>query len=233
MIQENFISCVSKSKSDFEQVEVLLEASESISFGDLIENKIHSQNNWNLLPNKGIHGAIVPASLAANFIPFPKFPEYFSKLAKIRKIKRQIKEIKNIFPAFSLNCIKNEIAPILFLIIVNNLIENEKNVDQIIKIFSRYKLSLMQFKDSLFDIQTNERQNLFNKINTKIKANFTKKLNEFFKNSIKPKIKRNENEILVKRDIYGNVIESENEDEIDEESSSSVFEPIKKKKTKK
>ena len=233
LIQENFISCVSKSKSDFEQVEVLLEASESISFGDLIENKIHSQNNWNLLPNKGIHGAIVPASLAANFIPFPKFPEYFSKLAKIRKIKRQIKEIKNIFPAFSLNCIKNEIAPILFLIIVNNLIENEKNVDQIIKIFSRYKLSLMQFKDSLFDIQTNERQNLFNKINTKIKANFTKKLNEFFKNSIKPKIKRNENEILVKRDIYGNVIESENEDEIDEESSSSVFEPIKKKKTKK
>ena len=241
LIHENYLTCVSsnKNKNNLEQIKILSEASENISFGDLIENKIHSQNNWNLLPNKGIHSSIIPASLAANFIPFPKFPEYFSKLSKIKKIKREIKEIKNIFPTFSLNSIKIEISPILFLIIVNNLIEKEKNsIDEIIKIFSRYKLSLFQFKECLFDIQTIDVQNLFNKINTKIKANFTKKLNEYFKNSIKPiKNKKNENynEILIKRDINGNIIENENDEdeieEIDDESlSSSLFEPIKKKK---
>ena len=238
LIHENYLTCISnnKNKNILEQIEILSEASENISFGDLIENKIHTQNNWNLLPNKGIHSAIIPASIAANFIPFPKFPEYFSKLSKIKKIKRQIKEIKNIFPTFSLNSIKIEISPILFLIIVNNLIE-KNSIEEIIKIFSRYKLSLFQFKECLFDIQTIDVQNLFNKINTKIKSNFTKKINEYFKNSIKPiKNKKNEKFNEIKRDVYGNIIENEEDEieEIDEESlSSSLFEPIKNKKTKK
>jgi hypothetical protein len=98
-------------------------------------------------------------------------------------------------------------------------------------------MTLMQFKDSLFDLQSDNTQKIYNKINPSIKTYFTKKLNEHFKSSIKiTKSYNNTNENYVKRDFEGNIIEVDYDDidEIndDDESSSSIFEPVKSRNKK-
>ena len=244
LIYENFPNTIQKDNNKIYNLEKLCDITDNISFGDIIEKRIKSNNEWSLLPNKGIHSVIIPSCLSCSFCSYPKFPEFYSKISKMRKTKRQIKDLKNIFPFYSNYSIKNELSTLLFKIIINILNDKGKDgIDEIINIFMIYKMSLMQFKDSIFDLQSENTQKIYNKINPSIKSFFTKKLNEHFKSSIKiTKSYHNSNENYVKRDIEGNIIE-EDYDDIDEindddESSSSIFEPVKSrnkksKKTKK
>ena len=155
----------------------------------------------------------------------------------MRKTKRQIKDIKTLFPFYNINSIKNEISPLLFKIIINLLNENGKeSIDEIINIFNIYKISLMQFKDSLFDLQSENTQKIYNKINPSLKSYFTRKLNDHFKTSIKVTKSHNENNSNnnIKRDYEGNIIEDENDDieELSDDDNSSIFEPVKSRNKK-
>ena len=238
LIYENFPNTITKDNNKIYNIEKLCDITENISFSDIIEKRIKSNNEWILLPNKGIHSVIIPSTLSCSFCSYPKFPEFYSKISKMRKTKRQIKDLKNIFPFYSNYSIKNELSTLLFKIIIEILNEKGKDgIDEIINIFTIYKMTLMQFKDSLFDLQSDNTQKIYNKINPSIKTYFTKKLNEHFKSSIKiTKSYNNTNENYVKRDFEGNIIEVDYDDidEIndDDESSSSIFEPVKSRNKK-
>jgi len=238
LIFENFPNTIPKDNNKIYNLEKLCDITENISFSDVIEKRIKSNNEWILLPNKGIHSVIIPSTLSCSFCSYPKFPEFYSKISKMRKTKRQIKDLKNIFPFYSNYSIKNELSTLLFKIIIEILNEKGKDgIDEIINIFTIYKMTLMQFKDSLFDLQSDNTQKIYNKINPSIKTYFTKKLNEHFKSSIKiTKSYNNTNENYVKRDFEGNIIEVDYDDidEIndDDESSSSIFEPVKSRNKK-
>ena len=238
LIFENFPNTIPKDNNKIYNLEKLCDITENISFSDVIEKRIKSNNEWILLPNKGIHSVIIPSTLSCSFCSYPKFPEFYSKISKMRKTKRQIKDLKNIFPFYSNYSIKNELSTLLFKIIIEILNEKGKDgIDEIINIFTNYKMTLMQFKDSLFDLQSDNTQKIYNKINPSIKTYFTKKLNEHFKSSIKiTKSYNNTNENYVKRDFEGNIIEVDYDDidEIndDDESSSSIFEPVKSRNKK-
>ncbi len=240
LIYENFPNTITKDINKIYNIEKLCDITENISFSDIIEKRIKSNNEWTLLPNKGIHSVIIPSTLSCSFCSYPKFPEFYSKISKMRKTKRQIKDLKHIFPFYSNYSIKNELSTLLFKIIINILNEKGKDgIDEIINIFTIYKMTLMQFKDSLFDLQSENTQKIYNIINPSIKSVFTKKLNEHFKSSIKITKNynnNNSNENYIKRDLEGNIIEVDYDDidEIndDDESSSSIFEPVKSRNKK-
>ena len=89
------------------------------------------------------------------------------------------------------------------------------------------------FKENLYDLQTKENQDLYNKVNTSIKTSLTKKLNERFKTSLKQHKSRTIMMPKIKVDKDGNLLDDDFEDDdVDEEEaddqSSSFFEPIKK-----
>ena len=237
LIYENFPNTIPKENNKLINIEKLCEITENISYSDLIEKRIKGNNEWNLLPNKGIHSVIIPSYYSSSFCSYPKFPEFYSKISKMRKTKRQIKDIKTLFPFYNINSIKNEISPLLFKIIINLLNENGKeSIDEIINIFNIYKISLMQFKDSLFDLQSENTQKIYNKINPSLKSYFTRKLNDHFKTSIKVTKSHNENNSNnnIKRDYEGNIIEDENDDieELSDDDNSSIFEPVKSRNKK-
>lgn len=53
----------------------LCDITEHISVSDICEKRIRSNNDWNLLQNRGIHGCIVVGVKAGNESPgFPQFP---------------------------------------------------------------------------------------------------------------------------------------------------------------
>ena len=241
MIQENYINTAkinNNSPDKIESLQKIIEGMDHISFSDTIENKMKSQMEWSLLPDKGIHSTVIPSMIFSSFLSFPKFPEFYNKISKIMKINRELKELKKIFFDYSLFEIKNEVSPLFFNIIIDKMVTNGKDgLDEIVDIFTFYRMNANLFKENLYDLQSKENQTLYNKINTSLKTNLTKKLNERFKTSLKQHKTRTIMMPQIKVDKDGNIIDDDYEfDDVEEEvdeQSSSFFEPIKKSNKKK
>ena len=239
MIQENYINTAkinNNSADKTESLKKIIEGMEHISFSDTIENRMKSQMEWSLLTDKGMHSTVIPSMIFSSFLSFPKFPEYYNKISRIIKVDRELKELKKIFNDYSLFEIKNEIGPLFFNIIIDKIINGGKNgIEQIVDIFDYYRMNANLFKENLYDLQSKENQNLYNKINVSLKTALTKKLNERFKTSLKQNKTRTIMMPEIKVDKDGNVINDDFDDideEEDDDQSSSFFEPIKKNKKK-
>ena len=240
MIFENYISTAiinNNNPDKRESLKKITEGTDFMSFGDVIENRMKSQMEWSLLPDKGIHSTVIPSMIFSSFLSFPKFPEHFNKITKIIKLERELKELKKIFHDYSLFEIKNYAGPLLFNIIIDKLVnEGKDGIDNIVDILVHYRMNSNLFKENLFNLQTKENQTIYSKINTSIKTSLTKKLNEKFRTSLKPQKTRTLLMPQVKVDKEGNIIDDYNSDDVDEEEaddSSSFFEPIKKTNKKK
>ena len=240
MIFENYISTAiinNNNPDKRESLKKIAEGTDFMSFGDVIENRMKSQMEWSLLPDKGIHSTVIPSMIFSSFLSFPKFPEHFNKITKIIKLERELKELKKIFHDYSLFEIKNYAGPLLFNIIIDKLVnEGKDGIDNIVDILVHYRMNSNLFKENLFNLQTKENQTIYSKINTSIKTSLTKKLNEKFRTSLKPQKTRTLLMPQVKVDKEGNIIDDYNSDDVDEEEaddSSSFFEPIKKTNKKK
>ena len=240
MIFENYILTAiinTNSPKKTESLSKIVQGLEHMSIGDTVENKMKTQMEWSLLPDKGIHSTVIPSNIFSSYLSFPKFPESYNKITRMIKINKELKELKKIFPNYSLFEIKNTVGPLLFNIIIDKLVNEGKNgIDKIVDIFTNIGMNANMFKENLLDLQSKENQNTYNKINNSIKTSLTKKLNEKFKTSVKPHKTRTIMMPQIKVDKDGNLLEDD-EDDVDEEEaddqSSSIFEPIKKVNKKK
>ena len=241
MIYENYILTAiinNNSPDKTESLSKIIQGLDHMSLGDTIENKMKTQMEWSLLPDKGVHSTVIPSNIFSSFLSFPKFPESYNKLTRIIKINRELKELKKIFPNYSLFEIKTMVGPLFFNLIIDKLVNEGKNgLDTIVDIFLHYGMNATMFKENLIDIQSKENQNTYNKMNNSIKTSLTKKLNERFKTSVKPHKTKTIMYPKIKVDKDGNLLDDEDEDDVDEEEaddqSSSIFEPVKKTNKKK
>ena len=241
MIFENYISTAIINNNNPDKAESLykiIQGLDHMSLGDSIENKMKTQMEWSLLPDKGMHSTVIPSNIFSSYLNFPKFPESYNKMQRMAKINRELKELKKIFPNYSLFEIQNIVGPLFFNIIIDKLVNEGKNgIDTIVDIFANFGMNANLFKENLLDLQSKENQNMYNKINNSIKTSLTKKLNERFKTSVKPHKTRTIMMPQIKVDKDGNLLDDYDEDDVDEEEaddeSSSIFEPIKKANKKK
>ena len=241
MMHENYINTAKINNNSLDKTESLqkiIQGLDHISFSDTIENKMKSQMEWSLLPDKGIHSTVIPSIIFSSFLNFPKFPELFGGISKINKNNRELLELKKIFSNYSLFEIQNEVGPLFFNIITDKLVNEGKNgIDGIVDIFAYYRMNANLFKENLYNLQSKEFQTIYSKVNTSLKTSLTKKLNERFKTSLKQHKTRTIMMPEIKIDKEGNIIEDFDLDDVDEEDaddqSSSFFEPIKKTNKKK
>ena len=241
MIFENYIStAVINNNNPYkdESLNKIIQGLDHMSLGDTIENKMKTQMEWSLLPDKGTHSTVIPSNIFSSYLDFPKFPVSYNKISRIAKINKELNELKKIFPNYSLFEIQNIVGPLFFTIIIDKLVNEGKNgIDKIVDIFASFGMNANLFKENLLDFQSKENQNIYNKINNSIKTSLTKKLNERFKTSVKPHKTRTIMMPQIKVDKDGNLLDDYDEDDVDEEEaddqSSSIFEPIKKVNKKK
>ena len=241
MIYENYILTEiinNNSPNKTESLSKIIQGLDHMSLGDVIEDRMKSQMDWSLLPDKGIHSTVIPSCIFSSYLGFPKFPESYNKISRMIKINRELRELKKIFPNYSLFEIQTIVSPLFFNIIIDKLINEGKNgLDDIVNILAFYGMNANMFKESLLDLQSKENQNMYSKINNSIKTTLTKKLNERFKTSVKQHKTRTIMMPQIKVDKDGNLLDDYDEDDVDEEEaddqSSSIFEPIKKTNKKK
>jgi len=232
LIHENYLSCYSKTTTK-EDLKNLINSTEHISISDIIDRKIRRQQDWNLLPNMGIHSSVAVANYSGNFLSFAKFPELFGKMQKFKKTKREVKELKYSFPNISSVSIIEEISPLILSAITNCLIDaGKEGVETCLRLMKNYKLSMEKFKENIVDLQPGDKiLTKYEKISPQIKAYFTKKYNEAFKTSIVRKKKKDSEDDKVRYDAEGNIIEEMSNDnpEDDEEHYSDIPEDKSKK----
>ena len=241
MIYENYILTEiinNNSPNKTESLSKIIQGLDHMSLGDVIEDRMKSQMDWSLLPDKGIHSTVIPSCIFSSYLGFPKFPESYNKISRMIKINRELRELKKVFPNYSLFEIQTIVSPLFFNIIIDKLISEGKNgLDDIVNILALYGMNANMFKESLLDLQSKENQNMYSKINNSIKTTLTKKLNERFKTSVKQHKTRTIMMPQIKVDKDGYLLDDYDEDDVDEEEaddqSSSIFEPIKKTNKKK
>ena len=71
-----------------ESLSKIIEGLDHMSMGDIVENKMKSQMEWSLLPDKGIPSTVIPSLIFSSFLGFPKFPESYSRISRLMKINR-------------------------------------------------------------------------------------------------------------------------------------------------
>ncbi len=73
LVQENYLGCFKD--RNLQTLEKMCKSSDHVSYSDILDKKIRSNNEWNLLQDKGIHSCVAVGHYSASFLGYPKFPE--------------------------------------------------------------------------------------------------------------------------------------------------------------
>lgn len=68
-------------------------ASDAISYGALVEQKIRSTNNWSLLDSQAMYSSVLPGYYMHGTMRQPQFPGWLGKNSKRTKLSRMVTEI--------------------------------------------------------------------------------------------------------------------------------------------
>lgn len=187
MIQENYLRCkpsliggrgYSAREANLKHLELVDQAAESISDGDLVDRMIHGpQQQWSLMPTHAVFSTVRPSSLVAGQLMGSNFTSWLGNFSKTGKLGRYVREIHSHMRLRSSgdhNEIRQQYLPVLWHQIVKRLeVEGRESVDDVINLMDSYYLTREDF-DSIKELgvgpQSEDRVN----IDTQTKASFTR-----------------------------------------------------------
>ena len=79
LVQENYLNAQMSASNrrrqdELGELEAIAEASDCISYGELVSNKIRRDMVWSLLPDYGTLSAVAPCMVIKGTQPYPAFP---------------------------------------------------------------------------------------------------------------------------------------------------------------
>ncbi|GAA5869122.1 hypothetical protein JCM8547_008702 [Rhodosporidiobolus lusitaniae] len=166
-------------------VDLMSKAADSISDGDLVDAMIHGpQQHWSLMPVHGMLSCVRPASFTYGAGGgYPTFPSWLGKNSTQNKLLRMLGEIQ-IRMRLKVSGDKREIRqsyiPALYPRLVNPLQEEGADaVDDVIALLDDYYLSKEDW-EAIVELGVGEgyeMEQALKKIDSKVKAAFTRKYN--------------------------------------------------------
>jgi replication factor C subunit 1 len=80
--------------SQSHDIEMMANAAEFISQGEVFNEALRSDQDWSLLPDIGLCSSIAPCLLIQGHSNYPGFPQWLGKNSTATKIKRMVRELK-------------------------------------------------------------------------------------------------------------------------------------------
>lgn len=93
LVQENYLRAVESRKLDIELMNRCAFSADLLTISDLMNRRIREDQDWGLLPDMGVTGAVFPASVTNGFINFPTFPAWLGKYSHMTKMQRLTTEL--------------------------------------------------------------------------------------------------------------------------------------------
>lgn len=187
MIQENYLKAkpaglsgkgYNKREENLKYLELIDQAAESISDGDLVDKMIHgSQQQWSLMPTHGVFSTVRPASFVSGMIMGTQFTSWLgnnSKAGKLGRLNREIHSHMRLKSSGDANEIRQQYLPVLWYQLVKRLsFEGKDCIDDVIELMDSYYLTRDDF-DSLKELGVGPQAEGLVEIETQTKAAFTR-----------------------------------------------------------
>ena len=184
LIFENYLT---QHATDQNTLDNIAESAESISLGDVLNNKVRGDGEWSLLGAMGQASCIHPVKKSGANVSYVRFPEWFGKFSTERKMKRLLKEIRaTMAQTISGNdesCL-TDYVPAMYQLIMGPL--KQENAEATVETMAAYNLNPMIFKEHIISLMLNNEaaEEEFKQIPTKVKSALTRCYNNLYKSSI-------------------------------------------------
>ncbi|TGO22217.1 hypothetical protein BPAE_0177g00110 [Botrytis paeoniae] len=190
MIQENYLNTkpqlASSSDTPKEQrlkvLQLVDQAAESISDGDLVDRMIHgSQQQWSLMPTHAVFSTVRPSSfISGSMIGRTNFTSWLGNNSKYGKLSRYVKEIQShmrLRSSGDRHEIRQQYLPVLWDKLIHRLdVEGRDSVEDVIDLMDSYFLTREDW-DYIMELGVGEQDMESIKLETQTKANFTRSYN--------------------------------------------------------
>ncbi|KAK4039132.1 replication factor RFC1 C terminal domain-containing protein [Parachaetomium inaequale] len=189
MIQENYLRAKPAALGGYDarmqrlkHLELVDQAAESISDGDLVDRMIHGpQQHWSLMPTHAVFSTVRPSSfIAGMFTEQTTFTTWLGNNSKYGKLGRFVREIHSHMRLKSSgdhNEIRQQYLPVLWHQIVKRLeVEGKDAVEDVINLMDSYYLTREDF-DSIKELGVGYQSENTVKIETQTKSAFTRMYN--------------------------------------------------------
>ena len=188
MIQENYLRAKPNSlngqgysprEQNLKYLELVDQAAESISDGDLVDRMIHGpQQHWSLMPTHAVFSTVRPSSyIAGQFGGQPTFTSWlgnFSKTGKLGRFVREIHSHMRLKTSGDHNEVRQQYLPVLWHQIVKRLeVEGKDCVQEVIDLMDSYYLTREDF-DSIKELGVGPMSEDKINIETQTKSSFTR-----------------------------------------------------------
>ncbi|KAI0161568.1 replication factor RFC1 C terminal domain-containing protein [Xylariaceae sp. FL1272] len=190
MVQENYIrtrpSALSayrgnKREHDVKLLELMDQAAESISDGDLVDKMIHGpQQHWSLMPTHAVFSTVRPASFVSGQLMDSKFTGWLGNHSKSGKLGRYVREIHShmrLRASGDHNEIRQQYLPVLWTQLIQRMADDGKeSVEEVIELMDSYFLTRDDF-DYIKELGVGPQNEDSVSIETQTKATFTRQYN--------------------------------------------------------
>jgi replication factor C subunit 1 len=188
MIQENYLrskpaALTGKNYSgrmqNLKYLELVDQAAESISDGDLVDRMIHGpQQHWSLMPTHAVFSTVRPASfIAGMFTGQTAFTSWLGNNSKTGKLGRFVREIQShmrLKTSGDHNEIRQQYLPVLWHQLVKRLeVEGKEAVPEVIDLMDSYYLTREDF-DSIKELGVGYQSEDLINLDTQTKSTFTR-----------------------------------------------------------
>ncbi|KAK2001313.1 replication factor RFC1 C terminal domain-containing protein [Colletotrichum falcatum] len=190
MIQENYLRTkpmalnnrgYNKREENLKYLELVDQAAESISDGDLVDRMIHGpQQQWSLMPTHAVFSTVRPSSFVAGQLLGSNFTSWLGNNSKTGKLGRYVRELHShmrLKSSGDANEIRQQYLPVIWDQTVRRLsVEGKDSVDEIIALMDSYYLTRDDF-DAIQELGVGPQAEGRAEIESKTKAAFTRTYN--------------------------------------------------------
>lgn len=158
-------------------------AADSLSLGDLVENRIRSRMAWSMLPVQAMYSSVMPGEyMVGHFTSQINFPGWLGKYSKTQKRSRLAQEIHDhtrLRTSGSRQSIRLDYAPFLLKNITQPLIDDKMDgVEEALSVMKEYRL-LREDIDGLVELTSwPGKKNPMDSVDGKVKAALTRTYNK-------------------------------------------------------
>jgi replication factor C subunit 1 len=187
MIQENYLRTkpslltgkgFSPREQNLKYLELVDQAAESISDGDLVDRMIHGpQQHWSLMPTHAVFSTVAPSSYVAGQLLGSNFTSWLGNNSKTGKLGRFVREIHSHMRLRSSgdhNEIRQQYLPVLWYQLIKRLeVEGKDSAEEVIDLMDSYYLTRDDF-DAIKELGVGPQSEENINIETQTKAAFTR-----------------------------------------------------------
>jgi replication factor C subunit 1 len=187
MIQENYLRTkpallsgkgYNAREANMKYLELVDQAAESISDGDLVDRMIHGpQQHWSLMPTHAVFSTVRPSSLVAGQLLGSNFTSWLGNNSKYGKLSRYVREIHSHMRLKSSgdhNEVRQQYLPVLWHHLIKRLeVEGKDSVEDVINLMDSYYLTREDF-DAIKELGVGPQDEGRVNIESQTKASFTR-----------------------------------------------------------